>query len=76
LALSNWNWHRALEKVVNVRNITWWNSVEAEVTEWLEAEGIASPPYMSAVEHGSCPNIFLYTDEQIAYFTLRWGHDV
>jgi len=67
----NWLWDPKLQKVVNVIAKVWWHNNGDAILEWLESEGIDSWN-VHYPDSNKSPVIFLYTDEQISYFNLRW----
>lgn len=62
---KGWYRHHRLGLVIITKN-KWWDVYGNEVEEWLKSEDI--------LEYNTVKNrIFLYTEEQLTYFTLRWS---
>jgi len=73
MSVNNWVWHNSLDKVVNVRSPAWWRKHQKDILIWMESEKIRNP-YVNYIAK-DCPNLWLYTEEQMSYFSLRWHNN-
>jgi len=63
---ENWYLHHRLKWTIIIKSKSWYTKNELNIMRWLDSEGI--------LVHNTIKNrIFLYSEEQLQYFTLRWS---
>lgn len=64
--MYNWKVSKRLGLTIQILNNRWIWENQKDIQEWLTQEGVGNISMGLTL-------IFLYSEEQMAYFKLRWG---
>jgi len=68
----NWSKSKKLNLVIDIHSLIWLKEHADEIEDWLESEDILKYNNIRKFMNNKfC--VFLYSNEQMTYFTLRWS---
>jgi len=64
--MKGWYRHHRMEWVIIIKSEKWFDDNYIDLVKWLDSEDILQ--YNTIKKR-----IFLYSEEQLTYFTMRWS---